>query len=230
MIKIALVSPSRGMVFSKMMESVLQNLRGYDYEVFMQHGISIPNCYNFALEAVVKSDCTHIWFVEEDHVFPNDTLKRMLEMNEPVVSTAYADRRSEVNLVQYQPNGEVIYTGMGCMLLQREVLNHLATPPFQTVFFELKKNFITKWITIIPHENMKSPGYGGQDVFLCASLLKAGYKINLLPNSKVGHMMLMEKGEDGTNNGKHIIKTVYLPVDENGNEIQGDNFDLCKSI
>lgn len=229
MIKIAFCSPSRGMVFSKMMESVLQNLKGYKYEVFMQHGISIPNCYNFIMEEAILSDCTHIWFVEEDHLFPKNTLKKMLAMNEDVVATAYADRRSAVNLVQYQNNGDVIYTGMGCMLVKKEVFNRLELPYFRTVFIELKKDEKGK-ITLIPHENMKSPGYGGQDIYFCTSLVNNGIKINLLPNSRVGHMMLMEKGDDMTNSGKHLIRTVYLPLDTNGNEIQGDNFDLCSTI
>lgn len=229
MIKIALVSPSRGTVFSKMMESVLKNLQGFDYEVFMQHGISIPNCYNFAMEEAMKSDCTHIWFVEEDHVFPKDTLKRMLDMDEEVVATAYADRRSAVNLVQYQKDGSVIYCGMGCMLVKREVFDRLEAPYFRTLFIELKKDD-KGWITLVPHGNMRSDGYGGQDIYFCTSLVNNGFKIKLLPNSRVGHMMLMETAKDMTNNGKHIIKTVYLPVDTNGNEIQGDNFNLCDTV
>jgi len=218
------------MVFSKLMESVLQNLKGKEYEIFMQHGISIPNCYNFAMEAVVKSQgITHVWFVEEDHVFPNDTLDRMLAVNVDVVATAYGDRRSEVNLVQYQNNGDVIYSGMGCMLVKREVFDKLESPYFRTVFIELKKDE-KGFVTLIPRSNIHSEGYGGQDIYFCTTLVNSGFKINLLPNSKVGHMMLMETGKDGTNQGKHIIKTVYLPVDKNGNEIQGDNYDLCKSI
>lgn len=221
--------PSRGTVFSKMMESVLKNLRGYKYEVFMQHGISIPNCYNFAMQEALGSDCTHIWFVEEDHVFPEDTLKRMIGMDKDVVATAYADRRSQVNLVQYQNNGDVIYCGMGCMLVKREVFNKLESPYFRTLFIELKKDD-NGFIRLIPHENMTSSGYGGQDIYFCTTLVNNGFKINLLPNSKVGHMMLMEPAKDMTNFGKHIIRTVYLPVDENGNEIQGENYDLCKTV
>jgi len=227
-IKIALVCVSRGTLFSKTMESILQGLKGRDFEVFMQHGVSLPNCYNFAMKEVMESDCTHVWFVEEDNCFPNDTLQKMLDMDEDVVGTAYADRRSGENLVQHQKNGEVIMCGMGCMLVKMDVFRNLEAPYFREVFMRMDTDN-EGVITLTPLLNIKVNGYGGQDIYFCAEVIKKGYKIKLLENGRVGHMMLVEPGKDMVNNGKHIITTRYLPVDDNGNEVQY-NYVLSKTV
>jgi hypothetical protein len=207
--KIAVCIPSRGLVFSKLMESVVNNIKDYDFSLHMAHNISIPNCMNFPVEeALEDKDVTHIWLVEEDHIFPKDTLKRMLEMNEPVVSTAYSDRRNQINLVLQNPDGEVLYTGIGCMLVKREVFDKLEKPYFRCAMYEIQKN--NGFTKLVLRENIKHNYYGSHDVYFCCSLRNAGYKINLLPNAKIGHMMVVEKGEDMKNDGCHLITTRYL--------------------
>lgn len=221
MIKIALVSPSRGQVFSKMMESVIKNLQNYEYSVHMSHGTPLPDCYNNLIQEALETDCTHVWFVEEDHCFPEDTLKKLLEMDVPVATTAYVDRRSGKNIVQYQKDGSALYTGMGCMLVQRNVFSKLERPYFRGVFMELLKD-PDGTVRLVPHPNMQSRGYGGQDIYFCTVLLAAGFKLNILKNAYVGHMMLTKRGEEETNFGRHLIKILNLPMDIKGNEIEND--------
>ncbi len=49
-------------------------------------GGSIPNNLNTIVAHALKTDCTHVFIVEDDSVFARDTVRRLLKHNVPVVA------------------------------------------------------------------------------------------------------------------------------------------------
>jgi GT2 family glycosyltransferase len=187
------------------MESVMNNLPDNNWNVYMSHNLPIPDCFNEPMKEAMNTD-GDVWIVEEDMLIPTGTLKRMYEMGKPVVSVDYADRRTGKSLTWRDKKGNVILTGLGCMLVKREVFEKMEAPYFRRAIIEIQEDGSFKERVGAKTDS----SYGTQDVYFCMKIREAGYEIDLLPNAKVGHMMVEEYGEDYKNNGVHKIKTVYL--------------------
>ena len=212
--KIGCILPSRGMVFSRTMESVFNNIKNVDIpvELYMAHDLPLPDCFNVPLQKALDDDCDLIWFVEEDMIFPDDTLKKMIDdyiNGHMAISTEYADRRTGKSLVTRNYKGKVLYSGMGCMLLDRKIIEKIGKPYLRKSVFWILKDNNNKVLGIEPHLELTQKGYGTQDVWLSWNITNQGHEI-YLNKAKVGHMQLMEKSKDCLDNGQHTIKTVYI--------------------
>src|SRR5882724_5912261 len=130
--KIAVIFPSRGLAFSQTCEELLDNLEGYDYDIFFSHGLSIPNCFNKPLERALEGSYTHFWFVEDDMILPKNTLKRLLAKKLPAIMCDYPMDREGKSAIFRDPKGNVIYGGTGCLLVTREFIDKYAKPVFHS--------------------------------------------------------------------------------------------------
>lgn len=210
--KIAVILPSRGLVFSRTMESVIDNLYGYDYQLFMAHNLPIPDCFNVPLEKALTSYTKFdlIWFVEEDMViYPHtlDSMVEIIEKGELCVSAEYADRRTGRNLVCRNEKGTVIYTGMGCLLVDARVFTKLEKPYLRRATFEkidTKDGFDYELV-----DSSNNEWYGTQDVYFSYTLRKLGIEIQIV-KAKIGHLQLVERGKNETNAGAHEIKEIFI--------------------
>lgn len=200
------ILPSRGLVHSRTVESFVNNLCGRAWGLYMAHDLPIPDCFNVPTEQALKDGVDQILFVEEDMVFPDDTFTNMVSMDKPVVSCDYADRRTGKSLTWRDKAGNVILTGLGCMLVKREVFEKMEKPYFKRVTAKINSDGSFTELS----GGTKDTSYGTQDVYFCIKIREAGYEIDLLPSANVGHMQVEEYGEDMKNNGVHKIKTVYL--------------------
>jgi len=211
--KIGICLSSRGMMFSKTTESIFNNIKGFENcELYMAHGLPIPICFNYTIKRALDSGCDYIWLVEEDMDIPEGTLKRMLQLQKPIVTCNYADRRSGCQLIS-RSGGKVLFSGMGCLLIKREVLEKVEAPWCRTgVFWKVwnEDETVFDW-EYQPDITFRE--YGSQDVYLCTAMRKAGYEITELENANIGHMKLIEKAEDVKNNGGDNIETIYLKLD-----------------
>lgn len=211
--KLGIVLPSRGTMFSKTMESVFSNLKNLrnktECELYMAHGRPIPECFNEPLEKALDDGCDWIWFVEEDMIIPSDTLQRMFLVRYPVVTVDYADRRTGIPLILRDNVGDVLFSGMGCMIIHKDVFGKMEKPYCRPMVF-WKKEQDNGDILYEPHPEIKQTSYGTQDIYLCWAIRKAGYEIAELKNANIGHMNLLSKAEDIVNNGGDTIKTVYI--------------------
>lgn len=210
--KLGVIIPSRGTMFSRTMDTVFQNLKSLPidikYDIYMAHGRPIPNCFNEPLEKALSEGCDWIWFVEEDMLLPPNILRAFYATTESVVTIDYADRRTGIPLILRDAVDEVIFSGMGCMLVAREVFDKMSKPYLQQmVFWQSENNGDIKWI---PHPEIKTTGYGQQDLYLCWMIRKLGYRIHEVKGFEIGHMSLLSKAEDITNNGGDTIKIVYI--------------------
>ena len=129
---IAVIFPSRGLAFSQTCEELLDNLEGYDYEIFFSHQKPIPDCFNEPLERALKSKATHFWIVEDDMILPKNTLKRLLEANVPAIACDYPLTKEGQPAIFQDPDGNAVYSSTGCILLTRAFLKTYKRPIFRT--------------------------------------------------------------------------------------------------
>lgn len=201
--KIAVIFPSRGLSFSQTCQELLENLEGYDWEIFFSHGLSIPNCFNKPLEVALRRRFTHFWFVEDDMILPKNTLKRLLEEAVPAIMCDYPMDADGKPAIFRDPDGNVIYGGTGCLLVTREFLKAYKRPIFHSeIAWDIK---IGEVVEVHPRA-VKGNIYGLHDVNFSLETYKRGEPIKV---SKVvcGHRKLKQLGAQATNIGQHEIET-----------------------
>lgn len=211
--QIAVIMASRGLVFSKTMETVFDNIKdnlaGNTFDLFMAHDLPIPDCFNAPLEQALATKPDAVWFVEEDMVIGKGTLAVMLkEFNNgyKFITGEYVDRRTGKNLICRNEKGIVIYTGMGCLLIDVKVFDKIPQPYLQQkCFVRVKTAHGSDYKMTTGNVNW----YGTQDVYLSCLVRRLGYEIKVV-KTKIGHLQLLEKGDDVKNNGQHKIKEFNL--------------------
>lgn len=58
-VKIAVILPSRGLVFSKTVDELLRELKPYSYEIFWSHGRPIPDCFEIPTQEALAALCSN---------------------------------------------------------------------------------------------------------------------------------------------------------------------------
>lgn len=201
--KIGVIFPSRGLVFSRTAEELLTNLQGFKHEIFFSHKKPIPECFNDPLEwALQDKEVTHIWIVEDDMVLPPNILQEMVAQDKAVVAVDYPvnkDGRGSVFTVKKQ----IIFCGTGCLLVKREVFDELKRPIFRTDIRWRMKNY-GDFIKMSSHQ-VEEEGYGLHDINFCMALYERGIPIHELP-IKLSQRKLISLGKAGSNNGAHNIE------------------------
>ena len=109
-------------------------------------GATISENRNKLAEQALTVGAEWIWYVDDDHIFPPDTLLRLLAHNVSVVSGLYLNRAAPYIPHMYnreEENGAVyphclttddvglrpvLSTGAGCLLVRTEVLKQLEPP------------------------------------------------------------------------------------------------------
>lgn len=224
---VAVILPSRGLMFSQTADEILQNLKGFDYKFFFSHKRPIPECFEEPTKQALKSDCTHLWFVEDDMVLPPDTLIKMLQKDKAVITVNYPTTK-KADAAVLTIKGRVIYGGTGCTLVAREVFDELKEPYFRTDIAWIPKN-MGDYIKFTGIRKSDTDAYGLHDVNFYMNLYRRNIPVHTL-NETLGQRKLISLGKAGSNNGAHKIevwekvkKDRYdslikgLPVTETGN-------------
>jgi hypothetical protein len=203
MVKVSVILPSRGLIFSQTAEELLDNLRGTKHKIFFSHKKPIPECFEDPTnEALKDKSITHLWFVEDDMVLPPDTLKKMLEADVNAVTYDYPVTKDGNGAVFFDQGGEAVFGGTGCLLVKRSVFDNLNKPYFTDK---------VRWSMLNYGESVKltgsygSTGYGTHDITFCVKLWNNGVKLNVLKPS-LAQRKLISLGKAGSNNGAHKIE------------------------
>lgn len=203
--KIAVILPSRGLIFSETADELLQNLTGFDYDIFFSHDNPIPLCFEKPLRTALRGSYTHIWFVEDDMILPYDVLQTMLDADVPVATYDYPVTKSGQGAVLSDAEGRVVFCGTGCMLVKRGVFDKLRKPYFRT---DVRWNAINygKFVrlTAMQINNPSLPAYGLHDTNFGIKLWQAGIPISVV--GKCGQRKLLKLGKAGSNHGAHQIE------------------------
>lgn len=204
-IRVAVILPSRGLIFSQTAEELLNNLEGYDYDIFFSHGRPIPECFERPVLQALRTSIpyTHLWFIEEDMILPDETLSAMLLFDAPVVTMDYPTSKTGQGSVFYDKSGRVLFTGTGCLLVKRGVFDRLNKPYFRT---DIKWNVSNhgSFIRFTANPNADTELYGLHDVTLGMALWKKDIPISVA--GMIGQRKLVRLGEPGTNEGAHEIE------------------------
>lgn len=109
-------------------------------------GACISHNRNRIAEQALQAEAEWIWYVDDDHIFPPDTLTKLLARNVSVVSGLYLHRDAPYIPHRYnreEPNGAVwaqtliqgdtgmspvLSVGAGCLLVRTAVLKQLEPP------------------------------------------------------------------------------------------------------
>jgi len=203
-VKVGVIFPSRGLVFSKTADELLQNLAKVNHKIFFSHGKSIPDCFNEPLErALADKSITHIWFVEDDMVLGNtNILVGMLLEHAAVVTMDYPINQEGRGSV-FEVKNRIIFCGTGCLLVKREVFDELPKPVFRTEVRWRMKN-CGEFIKMTSHK-VEDEGYGLHDINFSMALYRLNIPIHKL-EGKLGQRKLLSLGKAGSNNGAHNIK------------------------
>lgn len=199
--KLAVIFPSRGMAFSQTCEELLDNLEGYDYDIFFSHGLKIPDCFNTPIERALKGKYSHFWLVEEDMILPKHTLKRLLAAKVPAIMCDYPMDDEGKPAILRDPDNNVIYGGTGCLLVTRAFLKQYKQPIFRTdKVWDIK---IGEMVELTEREAPKNM-YGLHDVNFSLDAYRRGNPIKVA-SFTCGQRKLVGLGAQATNIGQHNI-------------------------
>ncbi len=193
--KIELCTCTNRDIKAKTLESLL-NLVKFSKEdlqiLIAERGYTIAENRNYAVVQALKNESDYLFFVDDDMVFPEDTLERMLAHKVEIVGVNSQSRvlplSSTVGLIdahgKYKhpdryPEWEMkipdelfkaYFVGCGVCLIDMKVFNKIKKPWFE---FEMGKD---------------GNVINGEDGLFCDKARKAGYDIYCDPTIKIGHL------------------------------------------
>lgn len=202
--KLAVILPSRGLMFSQTLEELLRELEGFNYEIFWAHEKSLPDCFNDPTEeALADPDVFAVLICEDDMILPRGILRRMFEQNYPVVALDYPFQQDGDATTLHDPDGKAFWTGTGFILINRQVLEQMEKPIWRTN--RTFDPFIDKDTIHFWPRNLTKVYYGLHDLNFGLVLYSAGMPI-LPMEQTAGQRKLVKLGRKNTNNGAHEIK------------------------
>lgn len=185
------------------LDSMLGMIKPNNHVFLHSGGFRLDHIRNQLAKAAITMNCTHILFLDNDHYFEADTIKKLLSHDLPIVGglsfqrvppyepVMYRGRINEYKTVtEWKEKSlvEVDTTGTGCLMIKREVFEKIDPP-----WFEFMKN---------PDPNVP---YGiGEDVIFCNKAKLEGYKIFVDTSCTNKHIGTVECDFDLYKNWKKI--------------------------
>lgn len=149
----------------------------YDYEfVFATEGYTIAENRTYIVNKAKEARCSHVLFVDDDMVFPANTLDKLLSHNVEVVGVNSHSRTLPLKstvLVDGEIKDELfecIQVGGGILLVQMKVFGGVPEPWFEFVTYESGQIKM------------------GEDAFFCEEVYRAGWKVYCDGSIEVGHI------------------------------------------
>lgn len=197
---LAVLIPSRGLVFSETIDEVLREVAPFQYQVFFSHARPIPDCFNEPLDRILDNEFTHVWIVEEDMVLPKGILQELINLNAEVATTDYPPTEG-TKCIQYDADGNILYSGTGCILIQREVFELMEKPLFRT------DHIYTPQGKLLGKRDKREKIYGQHDVYFFMQLHRLGVSIKAA-STECRQRKIVEYGAHEVNDGYHKIKII----------------------
>jgi|LAHR01.1.fsa_nt_gb GT2 family glycosyltransferase len=163
-----------------------------NYEIFVPtiSTGTFSSVRNEITENALNKGCTHIWMIDTDQLYPQDTLVKLIGHNLPIVCGKVHRRYPPFDPILYQKTKwkykfretpdekwldgqlvEVVATGAACMLVKAEVFKTVEQPWF-------KKLNPTK----------RRPFTVGEDIYFWTKVKEAGHRIFVDTSIEIGHI------------------------------------------
>lgn len=202
--KLAVVLPSRGLLFSESFEELLRELKPFDYKIYFAHGKPIPDAFNIPLErALEDKKVTHVLFAEDDMMLPEGILQKMVRGQWLACALDYPFKNDGEATILHDPDGYALYSGTGFLLVDRLVLDNMPKPIFRTDLawdVRIEKGTLYMW----PRDVSNIKTYGLHDINFGLTLWTND--IPIVPVTTCGQRKLIALGQPNTNHGAHTIK------------------------
>jgi len=203
--KLAVILPSRGLAYSETLDEIITELKTLDCEwkIYWSHSRKVPNCLNVPTNQAlrVKSN-THSWFLDDDMIIPPGTLKELIKEDRHAIACDYPTSITMGGVV-YDPDGRAYFTGNGCLLVKREVLESIKKPIWRSDM-NWRIRYHNNHVEFIAGSSNPDKVYGGHDVHFGLRLYAVGQPIHVSP-VRCGQRKLKESGDFKTNLGAHKI-------------------------
>lgn len=204
--EVAILIPSRGMIFTETLNSVLDNVMaaGVPSSFLTENMKPIPDAQNDLVLKALQTNADYFFFVEEDMFFPKNTLLTMLEVAKKydcdgvIVDYPVGDHWSTV----CHKDDQIMWFGFGCTLIKREVFQNMPYPWFETN--KSVKITDTAHLEYTIDEGTPSK-YGGHDILFGLKCHDLKLKFAEVSEIQAGQLRLVELGKTGYNNGVHNI-------------------------
>jgi len=190
----AIVIPTRGFVFSKVLEAVERERQGKDTRLYVSCDLPIPDSHNELTRKALLDGAEYLWIIEEDTVPPPGSFESIAAHGD-VACLDYGV--SGWSCITKNPQGEILWCGLGCTMVHRRVFEALEYPYFRTDKTLRLNDW--KWI-----DNPKKGVYGGLDIWFCCKAREKGFKI-VQVEGECEHLQLDSLGQREINYGLHKI-------------------------
>lgn len=226
---IAVIIPSRGLIFAETFKEILAELDSYTYKIYWSHGNPIPKCFNQPINKALKAKHTHILIIEDDMVIKKGVLKELLDLNKPIVACDYPTTETPSGATMYDIDDTVLFAPTGFMLIQADVLRSMPKPIFRSdIQWDFK--IIGDTIQYTPQIVDDTTVYGYHDVTFGLYWYLHGLPI-VIAKTILSQRKLVSKGVSGTNKGQDtiVLYDKYRKIDL-GFEKQSSTDPITKDI
>ncbi len=149
----------------------------HDYHFIVStRGFNTSENRNYIATQAVNNGCSHLFFVDDDMVFPPDTLDKLLARDKDIVGGVYKTKYEiQDDVCEYfdDRRGEFMKVkalGTGCLLIKTDVFIKLPQPWFK---YEWNDNGSIK---------------RSHDWIFCEDAINAGYEVWADPTIEMGHI------------------------------------------
>lgn len=149
-----------------------------DFFVIAEEGYTISENRAYCVAQARQNDCTHLLFIDDDMIFPPDTLEKLLAHSKEIVGTVYNSRRLPLSSTVECFEGEEIKDKLfkvkavatGIMLINLKVFDKIDKPYFDMEHHE------SGW-TIM-----------GEDSWFCRQAERKGIEVWCDPTIHISHI------------------------------------------
>lgn len=201
---LAVIYPSRGLIFSESFEELLRELKDFKHKFFWSHGRALPECFEIPVQKALKDPSIFaVLIAEDDIILPKGILKKMFAQNYPVVALDYPFKKDGDATMLHDPAGNAIYSGTGFILIAKQILERLPKPIFRV---DIAWDTMIKGDTLVfwPRK-LNKIAYGLHDVNLGINLFANNVPIKPMLKT-AGQRKLVKLGQPNINKGAHKIK------------------------
>jgi len=176
----AVALPSRGLVHSRTIESILK-ATNYRWPLFFTHELPPGDAQNGVVRAALReSPAEWLLLVEEDNTVPCNLLTGLANTHDNVQVLDYPLDGGNCAVVPDGVGG-VLHAGLGCMLVRQAVFERLDWPWFAVRGFRAYRDGGRKFL-----EPARIADGRGADVYFSWNLQQAGETIVRIPG-EAGH-------------------------------------------